>query len=228
MPASPLPKPAANPGVDTRRRLLQAALKAFGQRDYDAVGTREIVEAAGANISAISYHFGGKQGLYLATAEFLAENMYGELQGDLEEIRERLNHADPQQCRSMLGELVSGFAGSLLTGEFGEDAPGFIFREQSQPTEAFDVLYSKLFEPMHLTMVALVSGARNLPADSDEAKLVAHALLGQAIVFRGARTTMLRHLGRPAYTDTDRKRIKALITAMITAALDYSPAGDFV
>ena len=62
-----------DPGASTRRRLLQAALRAFGRRDYDAVSTREIVEAAGANISAISYHLGGKQGLYLATAEFLAE-----------------------------------------------------------------------------------------------------------------------------------------------------------
>ena len=126
----------------------------------------------------------------------------------------------------MLGELVSGFAGSLLTGEFGEDAPGFIFREQNQPTQAFDVLYAKLFGPMHRTMAALVAGARGLPADSDQARLAAHALLGQAIVFRGARTTMLRHLGRDAYTAQDKMHIKNLVAAMVTAALDYSPVGD--
>ena len=215
-----------DPGASTRRRLLQAALRAFGQRDYDAVSTREIVEAAGANISAISYHFGGKQGLYLATAEFLAENIHGELQADLQRIGERLEQADPPQCAAMLGELVSGFVGSLLTGEFGEDAPGFIFREQNQPTQAFDVLYAKLFGPMHRTMTILAARARGLPEGSDQARLAAHALLGQAIVFRGARTTMLRHLGRDAYTAEDKLQIKSLVAAMTTAALDYSPVGD--
>jgi AcrR family transcriptional regulator len=209
-------------GYDTRRRLLQAALRAFGRRDYDAVGTRQIVEAAGANISAISYHFGGKQGLYLATAEFLAESMRAELQADLKRIEQRIDQADSQQCRTMLGELIGGFVGNLLTGEFGEDAPGFILREQNQPTEAFDVLYAKLFGPMHGTMAALVAGARGLPAGSDEARMVAHALLGHALAFRGARTTMLRHLGRAAYTAQDLKQIQALIGAMTVAALGYS------
>lgn len=222
MPASP----DTDPGPNTRRRLLQAALKAFGQRDYDAVSTREIVEAAGANISAISYYFGGKQGLYLATAEFLAENIHLELQGDLERVREQMVDADPQQCRQLLGDLVGGLVGSMLAGEFGEDASGFIFREQSHPTDAFDSLYSKLFQPMHHTMVALVAKARGLSADSDEARLAAHALLGQVIVFRSSRTAMLRHLGRSAYTTHDLKLIQALIGSMITAALDYSPVGD--
>jgi len=217
--------PETDAASDTRHRLLQSALKAFGQRDYDAVSTREIVEAAGANISAISYHFGGKQGLYLATAEFLADSMHNELQADLEGIDQRLAHADPGECRAMLGELLSGFVGNLLTGDFGESAPGFIFREQVRPTQAFERLYAKLFAPMHRTMAALVSGARGLPADSDEARMVAHALLGQAIVFRGSRTTMLRHLGRDAYSGSDIARIKSLIGALTRAALEYESAG---
>ena len=213
-------------GSATRRRLLQAALRAFGQRDYDAVSTREIVEAAGANISAISYHFAGKQGLYMAAAGFLAESMHHDLRADLRQIEQQLGHAGPQQCRAMLGHLLSGFVGNLLTGEFGEDAPGFILREQTQPTEAFDVLYAKLFGPMHRTMTALVAGSRGLAEGSEEARMVAHALLGQALVFRSARTTMLRRLERQSYTPRDLKQIKTLIGAMTVAALDYLPAGD--
>ena len=65
--------------TDTRTRLLRTSLAIFAHRDFDAVSVREIVEQAGANIAAISYHFGGKQGLYLATAEFLADAMHDEL-----------------------------------------------------------------------------------------------------------------------------------------------------
>lgn len=222
MPATSEP----TPGTETRRRLLQAALKEFGQHDYDAVSTRQIVQTADANISAISYHFGGKQGLYLASAAFLADSLYAELREKLGDIEQRMAHADPQQCRIMLAELVGYFVDSLLTGEFAEDAPGFIFREQNQPTDAFAVLYDKLFGPLHRTMVSLVAVARGLPEDCDEARLVAHALLGQAIVFRGARTTMLRHLGRPAYSEQDLQQIRALIAATTAAALDYATVGD--
>ena len=48
----------------TRTRLLQTSLATFAHRDFEAVSIREIVEQAGANIAAISYHFGGKQGLF--------------------------------------------------------------------------------------------------------------------------------------------------------------------
>ncbi len=215
--------PGATFIADTRRRLLQAALKAFGHRDYDAVSTREIVDSADANISAISYHFGGKRGLYLATAEYLAQTLHLAMQDRLQQITGQLPGADPDRCREMLGELISGFVETLLTGELGEDAPGFIFREQSQPSGAFDVLYGKLFEPMHRSLSALVGRARNLPADSDEVRMAAHGLLGQAIAFRAARTSLLRHLARPAYSDADLQRIKALTAAMSRAALDYAP-----
>ena len=82
----PSAAPPDSPG-DTRQRLLQAALKAFGQHDYEAVSTRQIVEAAGANIAAISYHFGGKRALYLATAEYLADAMYQGLREELERMQ---------------------------------------------------------------------------------------------------------------------------------------------
>ncbi len=37
------------------------------------------------------------------------------------------------------------------------------------------------------------------------------------------RTTVLKHLARPAYTPADIERIGALVAAMTAAALDYAP-----
>lgn len=217
-------------GADTRRRILQAALSAFGHNDYDSVGIRRIVEAAGANIAAISYHFGGKKGLYLATAAYLAENLQAGMQQHLERIAAATAGGDPAQCRRMLSDLVSRFAENLLTGALSDDAPGFIFREQNHPTDAFDILYEKLFRPMHETMAGLVACARSLPCDAEETRLVAHALLGPAIAFRAARTTMLRHLSRPVYTASDVVRIKDLLAVLTASALDYerrdAPPGE--
>lgn len=211
------------PGASTRRRLLQAALKAFGHRDYDAVSTREIVEAAQANISAISYHFGGKRGLYLATADYLARSMRSGLQGHLERTRARLPDADAVECRRLLSGFIRGFAENLLRGEFSEDAPGFIFREQNHPTEAFDILYEKLLQPVQETLAALVGVIRGLDPGAPESRLAAHAVMVMAVSFRLGRTTVLKRLDKPRYTPADVERIGALAAAMSVAALDYPP-----
>ena len=65
-------EPAAEPkgrGVGTRQHLIDAALGLFAVQGYDGVTTRALTRAAGVNLAAINYHFGGKQGLYRAVIE---------------------------------------------------------------------------------------------------------------------------------------------------------------
>ncbi|HJV65196.1 MAG TPA: TetR family transcriptional regulator [Geomonas sp.] len=51
---------------DCRTQLIAAATPLFARRGLNGVSTRELARAAGVNISMISYHFGGKAGLYEA------------------------------------------------------------------------------------------------------------------------------------------------------------------
>jgi AcrR family transcriptional regulator len=54
-------------GAEARHRLLHTALRLFAQKGYAKTSTREIAREAEVNISAISYYFGDKEGLYAAT-----------------------------------------------------------------------------------------------------------------------------------------------------------------
>ncbi|RAI32007.1 TetR/AcrR family transcriptional regulator [Rhodoplanes serenus] len=56
-------------GRDTRGRLLDAAERLFGELGYSNVSTRQIAEAAKANVAAAHYHFGSKEGLLRAVFE---------------------------------------------------------------------------------------------------------------------------------------------------------------
>jgi TetR/AcrR family transcriptional regulator, regulator of cefoperazone and chloramphenicol sensitivity len=51
---------------DTRNRLLEAALVEFAEKGFDGAGIRDIAARARANSAMVQYHFGGKEGLYLA------------------------------------------------------------------------------------------------------------------------------------------------------------------
>ena len=52
--------------LDTRNRILDTALTLFSEGGYDKVSVRDIARAAQVNLASISYHFGGKPGLYRA------------------------------------------------------------------------------------------------------------------------------------------------------------------
>ena len=48
----------------TRQRLLEAAGEIFAEKGFEAATVRDICTAGGANIAAVNYYFGDKQGLY--------------------------------------------------------------------------------------------------------------------------------------------------------------------
>jgi AcrR family transcriptional regulator len=64
---SAVPRPEAETpdrGARARERLLAEATRLFAEKGYAGTSTREICLAAQANVAAIHYHFGGKEGLY--------------------------------------------------------------------------------------------------------------------------------------------------------------------
>jgi len=61
--------PRAHQAEATRRALLSAARRLFGQRGYHMVGVRDVTANAGVTRGALAHHFGGKEELFLAVFE---------------------------------------------------------------------------------------------------------------------------------------------------------------
>ena len=53
----------------TRERLLEVAEGLFAERGFEQVSVRDITQGAGANVAAINYHFGSRNGLVDAVVE---------------------------------------------------------------------------------------------------------------------------------------------------------------
>ncbi len=56
-------------GPSTRKRILEAALKAFARHGFEGVSLRTIADEAGINHQLIGHHFGSKQDLWNAALE---------------------------------------------------------------------------------------------------------------------------------------------------------------
>lgn len=55
--------------TDIQSKLIEIAIPLFAIKGFAAVSVREITDAAHINVSAISYHFKGKEGLYQEVLE---------------------------------------------------------------------------------------------------------------------------------------------------------------
>lgn len=61
--------------LDSKKCILAVAAKLFAKFGLDKTSTREIAKESNANISLISYYFGGKEGLYKEVMRNFAEEM---------------------------------------------------------------------------------------------------------------------------------------------------------
>lgn len=66
-------QPVSDSTLDTRRRLLEAALVVFADKGFSGAGIREIAERAKANSAMVQYHFGSKEGIYLEALRYAFE-----------------------------------------------------------------------------------------------------------------------------------------------------------
>src|SRR3546814_17899513 len=58
-----------------QNRLLETAVREFGRKGLAGASTRGIATAAGTALSSITYHYGGKEGLYLAAHPYHVSQM---------------------------------------------------------------------------------------------------------------------------------------------------------
>jgi TetR/AcrR family transcriptional regulator, regulator of cefoperazone and chloramphenicol sensitivity len=176
-------------------RLLDTAIDNFGRKGIDGASTRAMATAAGTTMSSITYHYGGKEGLYLAAARHIADLMGERMAPALvaSEARSRKGRG-PDAALAQLLAIIDRFVDVMVHPESAAWAR-FIVREQMEPTEAFDVLYDGVMGRLvdRLSSLIVCIGADRY--DAAEARLKVLAIVGQALVFRVARATLLRATG---------------------------------
>jgi len=139
---------------DTRRRLLDTAAQLFSQRGFKNVTVRDLCDEANANVAAVNYHFGSKDGLYLAVVELAVDAMRA-----LD--REARQAGDGLPLDERLRAYVRVFL--QRRAAMGSDSwiHHLIRREFSDPTDALDVLIAKGMRPRFEYLAGLVGGLMN-------------------------------------------------------------------
>jgi AcrR family transcriptional regulator len=138
------PARAAVGNGSVRDRLARAAVELFDRKGYAATSVREIVAAAGVTKPALYYHFGSKEGLFLAIMRRAVEALTSSLSASRAgpgSVRDRIK-ALAQDVHELFRENV-GVVRLVHVAIYGPpgEMPPFDARSLAQPlTAAIDEL----------------------------------------------------------------------------------------
>ncbi|MQW88783.1 CerR family C-terminal domain-containing protein [Sinorhizobium saheli] len=187
-------------GDATREKLLNTAIDVFGRYGFDGATTRKLADAAGVNLQAIPYYFGGKEGLFIAAAEHLASIIGGHV-GDLRAaILTRFAELDADGAKMTAAEarqyltLIVQRMVVLFVSEESESWARFIIREQMEPTEAFRRIYGHIMRPMIEMARRLIGTILDDDPASEHIGLRTLSFVGSILIFRTAHAAVYAQL----------------------------------
>jgi TetR/AcrR family transcriptional regulator, regulator of cefoperazone and chloramphenicol sensitivity len=139
---------------DTKGRLIEAAGKVISEKGFKAATVREICRLANANVAAVHYHFGDKEGLYKALLSEAFETGLKRYPTDLNlgpdaPVEKRLHAFVHSFLLRMLGSGRFAWCGKLLA------------RELEEPTPALDHLMEHYIAPMSAQLRQMVAEILN-------------------------------------------------------------------
>jgi AcrR family transcriptional regulator len=225
---APDPSPrSASPADATRAALVNAALKLFGSRGFEGTSTRELAALANANIGSIAYHFGGKEGLRIAVADFIVETIQqiatqaiGGLQA------QPTASAGAEAARVQRANGLERMVAFVVARPEAGDIVRFMLREMAQPSAALDRIYQGVFEPVHKRLCLIWEQATGEPAESERTRLTVFTLLGQVLYFRIGTEVVLRRMGWEAFGKPEAAKVLDVVRDNLAAILCSRKAGD--
>jgi AcrR family transcriptional regulator len=207
----------------TRQRLIEVAVEVFSDLGYEAASTRTIVERAQANLVSIPYYFGSKLGLYHAAAEYIGSKIIERFRPACERAHQRLLESGltHDETLRMFTEFIVEFAQIMLGADTPSSWGQFIYREQFDPTEAFEIIHTK-FAPMLELGFEYVSRLTNRPAEAPETRIQFMAILSMVKFTRVDRASVLRTMGWKSFGEEETRIVENMLRHNMHALFAHS------
>jgi len=180
----------------TRQRLLDAAREVFSQHSFQGATVREICRVADANVAAVNYHFGSKEGL-------LAEALnFSQLAALLK------SNAKADDCPKMrLRLFLRDFMLMLLDEKNASAQCRIMARELADPTPALDQIVSGAIAPLHEFLGKLVREIVGDKVSESDLRRCVYSIFGQCQFYRHSHPVLQRLHPKLRY---DHKEIEAI------------------
>jgi len=180
----------------TRTRLLDAAREVFSQQGFQGATVREICRRAEANVAAVNYHFGNKEGLLAEALNFapLAALQKANIKADAcPKIRLRL--------------FLRDFMLMLLDEKNASAQCRIMARELADPTPALDQIVNEAIAPLHEFLGKLLREIVGDMVSEAELRRCVYSIFGQCQFYRHSHPVLQRLHPKLRY---DHREIEAI------------------
>jgi AcrR family transcriptional regulator len=196
----------------SKERILAAAEQIFAESGFDGATVRQIAIAADVPIALISYHFGGKEGLYKAIFELRTPIIVGQRFAGME-IAEM--EADPGKRLELLVRSLIAPMFKLRAAEQQSWFGRILSREVSDPKSGDREIVKKMFDPVaHIFVDAM---ARCRPELSKEEVHWAYQAMIGTMVYIMADNGRIARLSGGSCDPNDFRDATRHITAFLVA-----------
>ena len=200
--------------LDAEERLLEVAEKLFAERGYTRATVAEITSQAGCNISAINYHFHGKDELYLAVFRrvVLDISKSGQQRNDVAD-------SDSPSLENVIEATVRDFVAPFLEDGTGQRLTQLVLQERDDPHLPRDFFVTEVVGPLrHATVERLRPACANL--DTTTLDLCLDSLVAQLLHLIHSRS-LYKGVDKHQMPILDTERALAHIVAFTTAGIRH-------
>lgn len=187
-PKRPRRAPAAGyaRGDETRQRIIDAAITLFGEHGFAGASTRDIAAAAGVNPPALQYYFENKEGVYLACAQFITDDLLSRFEPAMRQAASALKEPgnEPALIDAFVKLLEIGLD-MLLTDAHASDRRLFVARDMAgeEPLATSRLLEQRLKLPLNKLRISLLARICGTTTRDPVTRIRLLALKGQMMPF---------------------------------------------
>jgi AcrR family transcriptional regulator len=197
--------------LKTRQRLLEVAGAVFAEQGFKRATVREICKRADANVAAINYHFGDKQGLYSETLRYWVRESLAKYPPNLG-VDES---ATPEQ-------KLHAYVRSFFWRIFDEGRPSWygklMAREMIEPTHALDICASETMRPISEILRAIIR--QLVPGiGEDDLRRCACSVVGQIVFYHHCRPAIDKVFPGQCFTPQEIEKLADHVTQFSLSAL---------
>ncbi len=178
-------------GCDTRERLLEVAARVFAERGYKDTTIAQVCKAAHANVAAVNYHFGSKDGLYGQVWRQAFDKSF-----EIHPLDEGLSESASaeQKLKALIRSHVHRVLDQGTLGEAGQ----ILLMEMANPTEVIQEVFADALQPVVMYTYAVIKELLGPDAPNDQIHLCTMSVVHLCFAFSHRRG---KHAKHPFNTD---------------------------
>ncbi|MDX1811865.1 MAG: CerR family C-terminal domain-containing protein, partial [Gammaproteobacteria bacterium] len=189
------------------------------------VSVRDLCAAANANVAAIQYHFGGKEGLYHAIFSNTLDEDEARFKVSMENITALVDSAvgDRTQLAVALDLYINSFFARYPFEEHKRWFSVLVMRELSFPRQGFDLVFERRVKPSQQVLAKIIAALNGVNANDESVKLQAHALNSTIMSVVVSRNILTRVMDWKNFTPQNLEQLSQVIRELMFNALALTP-----